>query len=118
MYTYGMYTYGMYTYGVYTYGMYTYGMYTYGMYVMYEVLFVSSVLWWCWAVYVSEMQSKHLVKLIMMVGIVNPRQNLPVDFLFDLNDKLDLPAGRTSAQGPGSFSTSHLTDRISSWNRL
>ena len=61
------------------------------------------------------MQSKHSVKLVMMVDIVNPRQNSPVDFLFDLIDKFDHPAGRTSAQGPDltiSLSTSHLTDRI------
>ena len=45
------------------------------------------------------MQSKQLVKLIMMVGIVNPSQNLLMDFLFNLIDKLDHPAGRTSAQG-------------------
>ena len=67
---------------------------------MYEVWSVSSVLWWCWAVYVPEMQSKHLVKLVMMAGIVNPRQNSPVDFLFDSIDKFDHPAGGTSAQGP------------------
>ena len=35
-----------------------------------------------------------------MVDIVNPRQNSPVDFLFDLIDKFDHPAGRTSTQGP------------------
>ena len=43
-----------------------------------------------------------------MVGIVNPRQNSPVDFLFVLIDKLDHPAGKTIAQGPDltiSFST-------------
>ena len=41
-----------------------------------------------------------LVKLIMMADIVNPHQNSPVDFLFDLIDKFDHPAGRTNALWP------------------
>ena len=39
-----------------------------------------------------EMQSKHLIKLIMMAGIVNSRQNSPLDFLFGLVDKFDHPS--------------------------
>ena len=35
----------------------------------------------------------------MMVGIVNSRQNSPVDFFLGLVDKFDHPTGRTNAQG-------------------
>mgnify|MGYP007048376913 CR=1 FL=1 len=66
---------------------------------MYEVWPVSLVLWWCWAVYLPEMQSKHLIKLIMMVGIVNSRQDSPPDFLIGLIDKFDHPTGRIDIQG-------------------
>ena len=34
----------------------------------------------------------------MMAGIVNSRQNSPVDFFFELVDKFDHPAGGTNAQ--------------------
>ena len=45
------------------------------------------------------MQSKHLIKLTMMVGIVNSRQNSPPDLLIGLIDKFDHPTGRTDIQG-------------------
>ena len=62
------------------------------------------------------MQSKHLIKLIMMVGIVNSRQNSPPDLLIGLIDKFDHPTGRTDIQGldfDDLFGNQdHLTGRI------
>ena len=62
------------------------------------------------------MQSKHLIKLIMMVGIVNSHQNSPVDFFLGLVDKFDHPTGRTIAQGLDFDDflvyQNHLTNRI------
>ena len=45
--------------------------------------------------YLPEMQSKHLIGMIMMVGMVN---SLP-DFLIGLIDKFDHPTGRIDIQG-------------------
>ena len=62
------------------------------------------------------MQSKHLIKLTMMVGIVNSRQNSPPDLLIGLIDKFDHPTGRTDIQGldfDDLFGNQdHLTGRI------
>ena len=62
------------------------------------------------------MQSKHLIKLIMMVGIVNSRQDSPPDFLIGLIDKFDHPTGRINIQGLDFddlfVNQDHLTGRI------
>ena len=47
------------------------------------------------------MRSKHLIKLVIMTGIIISRQNSPVDFFFGLVDKFDHPPGRTNIQMPG-----------------
>ena len=63
--------------------------------------------------YLPEMQSKHLIGMIMMVGMVN---SLP-DFLIGLIDKFDHPPGGTNIQMPDfddSFALlhwDHLTNR-------
>ena len=49
--------------------------------------------------YLPEMQSKHLIGLIMIVGIVNFCHNSPPDFLIGLVDKFDHPTGRIDIQG-------------------
>ena len=52
----------------------------------------------------------------MSVGIVNSRQNSPLDFLFGLVDKFDHPTTRTNIQGLDFDDflvyQDHLTDRF------